>query len=354
MSHASSPPRVARRRLLAAASGAFALSRVNIARAEPIELVVGTNGGEEYAAMYQAVYQRFEKKHNVKIVPVFGSNAVLLNRAIAEQNNPSMDATITYQGGWLIGEAEGVFEKIDSATIPRIDEVYDFLKDPNGYAPFVTFGAWGIVYNSDEVKRPPTSYKDLWKPEYRGQLMIGGIDHWQLHLAAFSQAWAGRQTDIETAFQKAKELAPNVAAFYGMSSDAQSKFEQSIGTVATWYSYTAQRLRNKGIPLQFQPPDEGAFLFPGAFQAIKGTKKLDLVIELIGAFYEPEACIDAARLNGYIPPNRNVRLDAELQKQILTVDQVQKAHSWDWPFINANQNAWLTRWNAEVRPLIHG
>ena len=109
--------------------------------------MLGTNGGEEYKVMYEAVYRPFEQKYNVKIVPLFGDGATLLNRAIAEKARPSMDCTVTYQGGWQIGKAEGIFEKIDIKNVPFADTIYDFLLDPEGYAPFCNFSAWGIAYN---------------------------------------------------------------------------------------------------------------------------------------------------------------------------------------------------------------
>jgi putative spermidine/putrescine transport system substrate-binding protein len=344
-----------RRKLIQVSAGAtVALAMPNIARAAPTELVLGTNGGEEYKVVYEAVYAPFEKKYNAKIVPVFADGATLLNRVIAERDNPTMDATVVYQGAWLIGKAEGVFEKLDYANIPNVNDVYDFMRDKDGYGPFTNFGAWGIVYNRDTVKKPPTSFKALWDPAYKGQILIGGIYHWQIHLAAYAFAWTGDQSKIDVAFDKVKQLAPDLAGFYGLTSDAQSKFQQGVGDIATWYSFAAQRLRNLGIPMTFQTPEEGAFLYPTAYEAVKGTKKRELVEKLIGQFYDPESCIALAKLDGYIPANRNVTLPADLQKEILTTADVLKANSWDWGLINAQQNAWLTRWNAEVRPLVHG
>jgi spermidine/putrescine-binding protein len=112
------------RRGLIAAAAVSPLARPSIARAEPVSLVLGTNGGEEYKVMYEAVYSGFEKKYNAKIVPVYGDSATLLNKVLAERANPSMDAVITYQGGWDIGKAEGVFEKVDFSAIPNSDKVY--------------------------------------------------------------------------------------------------------------------------------------------------------------------------------------------------------------------------------------
>lgn len=346
----------ARRRSLlqGAAFGAAVLAMPNVARANPVEIVIGTNGGAAYRGLYNQVLRHFEQRHNAKVVPVFGSGSELLNRVIAERARPAMDAVVVFQGAWLIGKAEGVFEKVDYSKIDHIDDIYDFLRDPDGYAPFVNFGAWGICYDSATVRRPPTSFKALWDRVYDRQVMVGGVFHWQIHLAAFAHAFTGDQRQVDVAFARMKELAPRLAGFYGLSSDAQSKVQQGIGSILPWYSYTAQRVRRLGIPLAFQMPEEGAFLYPSGYYPVKGTQKVDLVQKLIGTFYDPALAPGLAREDGWIPANRKVRLDAALQREILTADEVLRCHNWDWAFINANQSDWLTRWNREIRPLVRG
>ena len=341
------------RRTALIGSAAAALAMPNIARAAPTDLIIGTNGGEEFQSFYRAAYASFEQKYNVRIVPVFGDGATLLNRAIAEKDAPTMDATVTFQGGWLVGQAEGVFETVDYERIPHVGDVYDFLRDPKGFAPFINFAAWGLVYNKETISKPPRSIRALWDPAYADKVMIGGIYHWQIHLAAFAQAWGGDQTMIDLAFDKAKLLAPNLAGFYGLSSDAQSKFTQGLADIATWYSDIAQRLRAMGVPLGFQVPEEGAFLYPMSFQAIAGTPRRDLVEKLIGHFYDPVVCQALARTDGRIPGNKTVTLDAPLRDDLLSIQEVMQAHQWNWSFINAHQSDWLTRWNGDIRPLVH-
>lgn len=329
-----------------------AMAAPSIARAAPTEFVLGCNGGTAYQNLYKNVLQHFEQRYNVKVVPVFGGGGELLNRVIAERAHPSMDCVVTFQGAWQIAKAEKVIEKIDYNRIDHIADVYDFLHDPDGYAPFVNFGAWGIVYNSDSVKQPPKSFKALWDSKNAHQLMIGGIEHWQIHLAAFAQVWAGDQTKIDVAFAKCKELAPQLAAFYGLASDTQSKFQQGIANIATWYSYTAQRVRQAGIPVKFQMPEEGGFIYPTAYQAVKGTTKMDLVEKLISTFYDPTLQPALAEFDGFIPSNTKVKLSPQLAAQLPTIQEVRSCHNWNWDLINRDQAAWLKRWNAEILPLV--
>ena len=349
MTHSSS---VTRRAVLSGAAATLAMP--NIARAAPVEFVLGCNGGAAYKNLYTNVLQTFEQQNNAKVVPVFGGASELINRAIAEKGRPSMDCLVTFQGTWLIGDQEGVLEKVDPNRIPHIDDVFDFLKDPALPAPFVNFGAWGIVYNKDTTPKPPTSFKALWDPAYDHKVMIGGPYHWQIHLTAFAQAWAGDQTKIDVAFTKLKELAPRLAALYGLSSDTQSKFQQGVADIATWYSYNAQRVRQLGVPVAFQMPEEGGFIYPSAYCAVKGSTKLDLVEKLIGTFYDPAVQPTMAKEDGFIPSNKKTVLDAAIRKELPSFEEVRSCHNWDWALINRDQDDWLTRWNKEIRPLVRG
>ncbi len=61
-----------------------------------------------------------------------------------------------------------------------------------------------------------------------------------------------------------------------------------------------------------------------------------------------------AEEDGFIPSNRKTVLAAALQAGLPTLAEVQSCNNWDWALINRDENAWLTRWNTEVRPLVRG
>ncbi|WP_188052291.1 extracellular solute-binding protein [Aureimonas fodinaquatilis] len=342
-----------RRMVLAGGAATIgALAMPSIARGAPRTFVIGTNGGTAYEGFYRGVLQHFEQRYNAKVVPVFGSGTELLNRVLAERAQPTLDCVTTYIGDWDVGKAEGVFEKVNYDKIERVDEIYDFMHDKDGYAPFINFGVWGIVYDGSMVSAPPKSFKELWDEQYARQIMIGGLNHHQIHLAAFAHAWTGDQHNIDAAFDKLKELAPRLAGYYGLNSDTQSKFQQGWASIASWYSHHAHRVRNSGIPLEFAFPEEGAWIYPQAYHAIKGTENVDLVEGLISTFFDPEIASAYAQTDGYIPGNPNAVIEGELRQFIPTIDQVMESNSWDFDFINANEGEWLNRWNAEITPLI--
>jgi putative spermidine/putrescine transport system substrate-binding protein len=71
----------------------------------------------------------------------------------------------------IAGANEGLYAKyfnLNYRTIPRA------LKDTRGYWMGDYWGAVSIGYNKTLVSNPPTSFKDLMKPEYKGKVAING------------------------------------------------------------------------------------------------------------------------------------------------------------------------------------
>jgi putative spermidine/putrescine transport system substrate-binding protein len=69
------------------------------------------------------------------------------------------------------GTAQGLFARYfvsEFSTIPRS------MKDTRGYWTGDYWGAVSIGYNANIVKTPPTSWADLLKPDYKGQVALNG------------------------------------------------------------------------------------------------------------------------------------------------------------------------------------
>src|SRR5579859_3464054 len=71
----------------------------------------------------------------------------------------------------ISGTAEGLFGKYFNthfATIPRA------MKDTRGYWVGDYWGAISIGYNSNIIKTPPKTWKDLLNPQYKGKVALNG------------------------------------------------------------------------------------------------------------------------------------------------------------------------------------
>jgi putative spermidine/putrescine transport system substrate-binding protein len=97
----------------------------------------------------------------------------------------------------ISGTAEGLFGKYFNthfATIPRA------MKDTRGYWVGDYWGAISIGYNSNIIKSPPKTWKDLLNPQYKGKVALNGspLTSGSAVAGVFSAALAngGSPTDV--------------------------------------------------------------------------------------------------------------------------------------------------------------
>ena len=336
----------------AALTGATVLGAPYVARSATTELVMGTNGGTWWDHWYEGCVKGFEKAFDVKVTPFKGSSFELLQKALAERQNPTMDLTVTFGETNARGRMEGLWSKVNYRNLPNVDKCYPFVRDKDGFAPPSANLTWSIAYNGETVKNPPKSFKEFADPKYKGQIMIGGTIHQAMILMSFADAWSGDQRNIDAGFAAVKQVMPNVSVFFGLTSDAQSKFQQGLGSIACWFAETTGRLRDMGVPLRFQIPNEGAWLYPCTYHPIVGTKKLDLCEKFINYTLGEESQVAMAKLERFTPYNRTVKVPPEIAKELLTVEQMQKMNLFDWNLVGKAMGGWFDRWNREITPLL--
>ncbi len=119
-------------------------------------------------------FSQFEKDTGIKIQYVRLSAGELLARVRAEKNNPQ--ATVWFGGSYdnfVPAISEGLLEAYQSPELVNIPKVY---WDVKGYANPFYVGAIGFACNTDWFKKKglayPTSWDDLLKPEFKGQISM--------------------------------------------------------------------------------------------------------------------------------------------------------------------------------------
>lgn len=168
-----------------------------------------------------------------------GNNTERLNKV--QQGSSAVDVLFLFDYFTQQGIDAGVIDKIDRASIPNVDQLYDIAKAPLGihYGPAYTVNQLGIAYNPKLVKTEIKSWKDLWSPELAKKLTLPGITTTSgpmiLDVASLI---AGNSTfNEDQAFAKLKELNPSVVKYYGKTADFVTMFAQ--GEIAAGHSWTA-------------------------------------------------------------------------------------------------------------------
>jgi putative spermidine/putrescine transport system substrate-binding protein len=125
-------------------------------------------------ANYGEIISTFSKKYGIPITSdnPDGSSAQE-NQAITSLKGDSRAPDVVDVGPAfaVAGAAAGLYGKYFPSTFSTIPRS---MKDTRGFWYGDYWGAISIGYNQNLVSNPPTSFKDLMKPEYKGKVAVNG------------------------------------------------------------------------------------------------------------------------------------------------------------------------------------
>lgn len=115
--------------------------------------------------------------------------------------------------------ALGLVERIDRAKLTNIKDLYDIAFEPEDYGIAMGLSGGGLYYNTKTFAEnkwaPPTSWLDLFRPEFKGKVSIHNIANANglYLLLALNKIGGGTEANVDAGFAKLKELAPHVVTF---------------------------------------------------------------------------------------------------------------------------------------------
>lgn len=319
---------------------------------EPQKLVISTWGFNE-DIMRKNIFEPFEKANNVEIVLEVGNNGDRLNKIKLHQNS-QVDLIYLTDYFAMQGIEEGLFEKINPANIPNIENLYDMAKAPLGteYGPAYTVGRFGIIYNTEGTEGDVNSWKDLWKPEFKGKLTIPDITTTQgpmIVSAASEEANVSIKEGEDETFAKLKELDKNVVKYYTKTSEMVNMFNQGEVDIAPALDFAYGNIK-KGVPsAKWVDPKEGSYAVLNTINIVKGTKNKELAEKFIDWALSEEVQKANAVAKVESPVNKNVELtDEEAEGLTYGKELIDNLKVLDWNHVNTVKANWIKRWNEEI------
>jgi spermidine/putrescine transport system substrate-binding protein len=217
---------------------------------------------------------------------------------------------------------EGLLQPINKSLIgnwSNLDSaLLDKMHDPqNQYSVPYLWGSTAIAVNNKDVDASQiTKWADLWKPEYRGKIML--MDdvrdnfHIGLRVCGFEDNTTNEE-EIKCAYEKLKELMPNVATFE--SASPKTPLIQGNVSIGAIWNGEAFKAAQEMQDLHYIYPEEGAVIWIDSFVIPKGAANVDAAHKFIDFMLRAEmgkACIEEL---GYPAPNTATLalLDEELR-----------------------------------------
>lgn len=351
--------RPSRRQLLKSASaglGAGALTVLGPSglRAADRPLVVSDFGGDWGKWNQENIDARFSKATSGIVTHDTGSdNAARIAKAKLGIPRSEYDLICLADSFFPRPEAEGILDKLNYGS-PRLGNVKDI--DPRFVTPSYTsflFNGLGLAYNPKMVKTPPTAWRDLWNPDYKGKIVLPAIQHsFGLHVILLSAMAAGKDyKDTEAGLENLKKLAA-LEPIWSVDSqrNARSLFQEeaAIGWIgrAEWV-----QLQGWGGQAKFVVPSEGGFLTSWGFGPIKNSKSPEAIEQYVNITLDPKLQAENAKKLGFHPTNTKWKEFADpdtIQKVSWTPAEQKRFVTLDYAWLTSKRSDLTEAWNRVV------
>ena len=224
----------------------------------------------------QGMKQEFEAKYGITVNYVRMSSGEALARVQAEKDNPQFDI---WWGGpidsFVAAKGEGLLEAYDSPNYGNLTDPVK-MKDVDNQWVGIYVGTLGFATNTDWLaanpgSAAPTSWDDLLKPEFTGQVMVA-------HPSSSGTSYTALATILqlkgeEAGWEYLEQYAGQVSQFT-KSGAAPAKFVgQGEAAVAIVFSHDiVNEIENNKLPLELTFPQEGTGYEIGGMAILKGAK----------------------------------------------------------------------------------
>jgi putative spermidine/putrescine transport system substrate-binding protein len=314
------------------------------------ELVVGSFGGSFADNVKACHVGAFEKATGATVTLKLGNSSQFAAAIRATAGKPDMD--VVYIDNSLAAQTHGekLNETLDRKKLSNAPDVIPTAWGKDDSYVVAMVSATALVYNPKLVKSPPTSWLDLFDPQYAGKYAIGdisGTSGWQYFLA-LNKLKGGTLENVDPGIEAIKPLAKGSAVLYTQADQLLALFEREEIVIAPWYPDRAGVAMDKGLSLAVAYPKEGAVGILPVVMIPKGTSKVELAHKFIDQVLssEGQGCFSERAYIGAV--NTKVKLSDKLKKLVPYGEVLDKAWFIDPEVIAKNVPNWTRRWQREV------
>jgi putative spermidine/putrescine transport system substrate-binding protein len=337
---------------IAAASVPTLTAAQAAAPAKPSGSITVTVAGGTYGNFIkQKVMKPFHDQTGVDINPVDGLTMQNLATLRATKNNPSLDVMSFDPPGAYPAADEGLLLKLDPAKLPNMAKMYPWGVAKDGHLVGVLASNQCLAYNTKFVKSPPTSWEDMWKPEYKGHVALPDIStsHGVMLLLIMSKIATGG-SDLyngDKAFGKLETLKPNVLTYWTNHDQLSQLMNSGQVWLAPWTADRAATQENNGAPIDCVLPKEGAIFFASFSGIAKNSRNPEAAYAYLNTQISAKSQAEAANEIFLGPTNADVKMTG---KPLKYLDPTRPGLVRpDWEKVMQLTPQWTDLWNRRMQ-----
>lgn len=305
----------------------------------------GFNGDK----LEEIILKPFRAQCGCELVFETGNNADRLNK-IKIRGGRGVDVVYLTDGFSQVGIKEGLFQPLDPAKVPHLAGLYDLARAPQGpYGPAYTIGRVGIIYDSAKVKSPVTSWKDLWRDDFKRSLSLPGITTTagpMAVLVAASYAGADPYQNPKATFAALAKLKPNVVKNYNTGSELVNLFSTGEVTAAMAQDFTLAQIQAAVPTARWAALSDGDIATLNTINIAKGAANPDLAHLFINFILDPRIQETLAKQGVDAPAATAVQLTPqEASRWTYGAAMVASLKRVDYEKLNAVKNDWVDEWS---------
>lgn len=317
------------------------------------ELVINSFGGTYEEEHRRLVIDSFEREHGVTVRVVTAYSADTLAQLRAQKENPQFDV-VHFSGGLeAIAASEGLLAPISPDQLGNYDEMYPYAVADieDGRGPIYTIAVIGLLYDTEQVSSPPTSWTDLQNPDYSGHIVLTDAatnTYGTLGLLMMNQVAGGTLDDIQPGLDFVGSILEG-STIVTRSPDIQQAFAQGEAWIAPYAQDYAFTLTKAGLPVRFVQPEEGAAYAPVTVNLVAGRPNTELALKFIDWSIRAEASAGWAEALRYSPTNRTVELSPEVAAEVVYgEEQAAGLVAFDPLAMGEKRPGWNDAWNRLI------
>jgi putative spermidine/putrescine transport system substrate-binding protein len=321
-------------------------------------MVFAAAGGSFEAGFDKCVMTGFERSTGVKVTYQAAQPVQNLALVAAQRSNPTIDVIWTSNAEQYVGSHHGFFAPLPYKSIPNTRDVpaailkkirFGFDKSAIPTAR----GVAGIEYNTKLFAAngwaPPTSWKDLWDPKYKGHVAIYtiSIPFAQAFLVTMAKLNGGSESKIDAGFARLAALKPNLYAIYSTAAQMDQGFQSGQVWIGLNSGARTHDFKASGASVEYVAPKEGSLALDLSVDIVKNAPHPNAARAFINFLLSRQAqsCLPSGV--GYAPVNQKAQVPAELAPYLPGTD-VKIAKTY-WPTMEHNLASWVDRWNQVMK-----
>lgn len=294
----------------------------------------------------------FMEMYNVELVYETGNNADRLSKLESVGEATEVDV-IHLSGNYALQAIGlGLLQKIDMSRLEHLDELYDWAKNPDGegYCVSNIVVSYPIVYRTDKVDPPPTSWKDFLREDLKDRITMDDMPSTfgPSQVIMMSLAHGGEVDDYELGWEYMETWVDNMYTVAGY--ELTSLIQEGDIWMAAYGSYMTSALSEIDLPLELAfIPAEGVPGNTNVLCMVAGTDQEDLVYAWMNHLTSAETQTALAMTLTDAPTNKLVTLPDEIGSKLTYGDEyIDSLIFLDFAELNSLMPDWIDRWNDLV------